>query len=70
MELCRERLENILNRRHELYRLAGLINWEIFEKEFGNLYAEKQGRPGIPIRLMVGLRVTLVMPMVCRMRRL
>jgi len=55
IELFRERLENILNRRHELYRLAGLIDWSVFEKEFGNLYAAKKGRPGIPIRLMVGL---------------
>lgn len=55
MELFRERLENILNRGHELYRLAGLIEWKVFEKEFGRLYAAKKGRPGIPIRLMVGL---------------
>lgn len=55
MELFRERLENILNRHHELYRLAGLIDWSVFEKEFGKLYAAKKGRPGIPIRLMVGL---------------
>jgi len=39
MELFRERLENILNRHHELYRLAGLIDWSVFEKEFGKLYA-------------------------------
>jgi len=33
MEFFRERLENILNREHELYRFAGLINWELFEQE-------------------------------------
>lgn len=55
MELFRERLENILSRDHELYRLAGLIDWDAFETEFGALYAAKKGRPGIPIRLMVGL---------------
>ena len=53
--LFRDRLENILNRRHELYQLAGLIDWSVFEKEFGKLYSVKKGRPGIPIRLMVGL---------------
>ena len=68
MELFRERLENILNRHHELYRLAGLIDWSVFEKEFGKLYAAKKGRPGIPIRLMVGL--TLAIPMVYQMRLL
>jgi IS5 family transposase len=55
MELFRERLENILNRNHELYRLAGLIDWDAFETEFGAFYAAKTGRPWIPIRLMVGL---------------
>lgn len=55
MDLFRERLDNILNHRHELYRLAGLINWDVFEKEFGKYYSVKKGRPGISIRLMVGL---------------
>lgn len=53
-DLFRERLENILNKRHELYRLAGLVNWEFFEQKFGALYSEA-GRPGAPIRLLVGL---------------
>ncbi len=54
LDMFRNRLENILNHRHELYRLSGLIDWEVFEREFGKLYAE-EGRPGIPIRLLVGL---------------
>jgi IS5 family transposase len=54
MDMFRSRLENILNRRHELYQLSGLIAWEEFEQEFGKLYAE-EGRPGLPIRLMAGL---------------
>ena len=37
-----------------LYRLADLIDWQAFEEGFGTLYSEN-GRPGIPIRLMVGL---------------
>jgi len=55
LDLFRERLENILNRNHELYRLAGLISWDVFEQEFGIFYSAQKGRPGIPIRLMVGL---------------
>jgi IS5 family transposase len=35
--------------------LAGRIDWRAFEEEFGKLYVEGQGRPGLPIRLMVGL---------------
>ena len=55
IELFRERLENILDRRHELFRLAGLIDWEFFEKEFTGFYKGNCGQPGTPIRLMVGL---------------
>ncbi len=54
LDLFRSRLESILNHRHELYLLRGLIDWQMFENEFGKLYAE-EGRPGIPIRLLVGL---------------
>jgi IS5 family transposase len=53
-DMFRNRLVNILNHRHELYRLGELIDWEVFERELGKLYAE-EGRPGIPIRLLVGL---------------
>jgi len=52
--MFRNCLENMLNHGHELYWLRGLIDWEMFEREFGKLYPE-EGRPGIPIRLMVGL---------------
>jgi len=55
MDLFRERLDNLLNRNHELFKLAQLIDWEMFEQEFGKLYSANTGRPGIPIRLMVGL---------------
>ncbi len=52
--MFRNGLENILNRRHELYRMSGIIEWEMFEQKFSKLYAE-EGRPGLPIRLKVGL---------------
>ena len=53
-DLFRLRLEQLLDQRHVLYRLAGKIDWGTAEAHFGGLYAE-EGRPGIPIRLMVGL---------------
>ena len=52
--LFRLRLEQILDQRHALCRLGGKIDWNTVEARFGGLYAE-EGRPGIPIRLMVGL---------------
>ena len=55
LDMFRSRLDNILDRRHPLFVLAGKIDWTFFEKEFGPLYVEKVGRPGLPIRLLVGL---------------
>ena len=43
-----------LNPKDPLLMLARKIPWEIFDREFSKLYAE-HGRPGKPIRLMVGL---------------
>src|SRR4029453_7075548 len=55
-DLFRARLENLVDPRHALLRLAGLIDWARFEAEFGALYTDG-GRPGLPTRLMVGLHL-------------
>ncbi len=55
-DLFRSRLSNIINLRHELARLAGVIDWGMLEAAFGPLYAEV-GRPGLPTRLMAGLHL-------------
>ncbi len=54
-DLFRAQLDQILNREHPLYRLASEMDWSVFEQEFGPLYVENMGRPGLPIRLVVGL---------------
>lgn len=54
-DLFRSRLDQMLDHQHELYRLADQIDWSFFEREFGPLYSVKMGRPGVPIRLLVGL---------------
>jgi IS5 family transposase len=53
-DLYRSRLDQILDHRHELFRLAGLIEWEKFDQAFGRFY-RPLGRPAKPTRLMVGL---------------
>src|SRR5215218_8736902 len=55
-DLFRSRLVNILDPRHELLRLAALIDWGALDAAFGPLYAEA-GRPGLPTRLMAGLHL-------------
>ncbi len=54
-DLFRASLEQILNRTHPLYVMANKIDWERFDKSFGALFAQNQGRPGLPTRLVVGL---------------
>ena len=54
-DLFRSRLDQILNPRHPLFQVANQIDWRFFEESFGPLYVEKMGRPGTPIRLLVGL---------------
>ena len=55
LDLFRARLENIVDQRHALVRLAALIDWKRFDEAFGALYSDGIGRPGLPTRLMVGL---------------
>ncbi len=55
-ELFRNRLDNMLNQRHELYRLAGLMDWSVFDTAFGSLYCPDNGCPAKATRLMVGLQ--------------
>jgi transposase, IS5 family len=57
LELFRSRLENIVDPRHPLVRLATLIDWRRFDAAFGALYTDRVGRPGLPTRLMVGLHL-------------
>ena len=52
--LFQPRLSELLNPRHDLYRLAETAKWDFFESEFSQLY-RGTGRPAKPIRLMVGL---------------
>ncbi len=48
------KLEEILDKKHGLYKLAEKIDWEKLEEELGGYYGEK-GRPGLKIRLMAGI---------------
>ena len=48
-------LKEFLNPAHPLYRLAGVVNWGQFDRQFGKFYAEGLGRPALATRLLVGL---------------
>src|SRR6202171_786958 len=55
-ELFRSKLKNIINLGHELVRLGELMGWARLEAHFAPYYKEA-GRPGLAIRLMVGLHL-------------
>jgi IS5 family transposase len=55
-DLFRSKLRNIINLQHELVRLGELIDWDRLEAHFAAYYREA-GRPGLPIRLVVGLHL-------------
>ena len=48
------RLETLLDMKHALVKLTKQIDWSAYETAFGKFYAG-EGRPGISIRVMVGL---------------
>jgi transposase, IS5 family len=53
-DLCRARLEQIINMKHELAQLAGKIDWTWIDSEVAPLYSDK-GRPGVETRFVIGL---------------
>ena len=55
LELGAVLLESFINMKDELVILGKVIDWKHFCKKFGESFHERQGRPGLPTRLMVGL---------------
>ncbi len=48
-------LKQFINESHELVELSKKIDWESLEKNLSFYYCEDNGRPGVPIRLIVGI---------------
>ena len=53
-DLFRARLDQIINMKHELVRLAQTTDWSWLDTELADCFSE-EGRPGLPTRFMVGL---------------
>jgi transposase, IS5 family len=56
-DLFRSRLDQIINMKHELVRLAQAIDWPALEARFGTVYSDGPGMPPLPTRLMAGLAI-------------
>ncbi len=54
-DLFRARLVEMIDMRHELVKLAELIDWEVFDREWGGFFPSHTGRPATPSRLVAGL---------------
>src|SRR5579862_5098531 len=56
-DLFRSRLDQIIDMRHALVKLARAIDWRFLEGEFGAVYTDGPGSPPLPTRLMAGLSI-------------
>ncbi|SDD94793.1 transposase, IS5 family, partial [Paracidovorax valerianellae] len=54
-ELFRPRLDEQINMKHPLVKLAELIDWAEIERTFGVSFTSSRGRPALPPRLVAGL---------------
>lgn len=54
-DLFRTELVNLIDTRHELARLAELIDWQAFADEWSPQFKSTTGRPALPTRLMASL---------------
>jgi IS5 family transposase len=54
-DLLRPRLVDMIDPRHELVKLAALIDWEVFEQEWAGFFPSAKGRPATEPRLVAGL---------------
>ena len=56
-DLFRSRLDQIIDMKHALVKLAQAIDWRFLEGRFGEVYNDKPGHPPLPTRLMAGLAI-------------
>jgi len=56
-DLFRARLDQIIDLKHALVKVAQAIDWRFLEEKFGAVYTDKPGHPPLPTRLMAGLAI-------------
>jgi IS5 family transposase len=56
-DLFRSRLDQIIDMKHALAKLAETIDWRFLEERFGAVYSDGPGSPPLPTRLMAGLAI-------------
>jgi transposase, IS5 family len=56
-DLFRARLDQIIDLKHPLVKLAHQVAWPTLETHFGAVYNDGPGQPPLPTRLMAGLAI-------------
>jgi len=56
-DLFRSRLDQIIDLKHALVKLAHAVDWRFLEERFGAVYSDGPGSPPLPTRLMAGLAI-------------
>jgi IS5 family transposase len=56
-DLFRSRLDQVIDMKHALVRLARTVDWGFLEGRFGEVYTDSPGQPPLPTRLMAGLAI-------------
>jgi len=56
-DLFRSRLDQIIDMKHPLAKLARTVDWGFLEGGFGEVYTDDPGHPPLPTRLMAGLAI-------------
>jgi len=56
-DLFRSRLDQIIDMKHALVKLAHTVDWRFLERKFGEVYCDGPGQPPLPTRLMAGLAI-------------
>ena len=56
-DLFRSRLDQVIDLKHPLVKLAGRVDWGFLEGRFGEVYSDEPGHPPLPTRLMAGLAI-------------
>src|ERR1700726_435980 len=56
-DLFKARVDQIVDLKHPLAKLARTIDWRFLEERFGAVYSDGSGQPPLPTRLMAGLAI-------------
>jgi transposase, IS5 family len=54
-DLLGPRLLDIINLRHELVKLAALIDWQVFDRDWAGFFPSGKGQPATEPRLVAAL---------------